>query len=69
MVMIKAEEWLSYFDSHSELEFARMRVVVRKIQADAIRYAANMSGDDKNVALLKEADNLEINPCIPEPKV
>lgn len=57
--MRKAEEWLSYFDSHSELEFARMLVVVRQIQADGLRYAANLSGEERTTFLLKLADELD----------
>lgn len=38
---------------------ARSLRIVRWIQADALRYAANMSGDLKNTVLLKEADELD----------
>lgn len=58
--MKKAEEWILMFDLVSGgIMDARAVRIVRWIQADALRYAANMSGDLKNVALLKEADELD----------
>lgn len=57
IIMKKAEEWVLALDVPGS-PVAAIRTV-RCIQADALRYAADMSGDMKNVILLKEADELE----------
>lgn len=57
MIMRLAEEWVLSMDV-PPLSVREVRVI-RAIQADALRYAANMTGDLKNVYLLKEADELD----------
>jgi len=54
-----AEEWVLSLDVVGRVDQAIR--AVRHIQADALRYAANMSGDIKNVKLLEEADELDGN--------
>ena len=62
--MIEAEDWASYFAAPSELEDKRNIASIRKIQADAIRWATNLSGPLRGQTALAKAD--ELDP--PEPK-
>ncbi len=60
--MIDSNDWASYFAAADQLEDHRNIATIKKIQADALRYAANMSGDGKNIVLLAMAEELDPQP-------
>lgn len=45
----------------------QIMALVESVQADALRYAANLSGDSKDMFLLALADQLDPQPPHPKP--
>lgn len=60
--MIDSNDWASYFAAADQLEDHRNIATIKKIQADALRYAANMSGETRDAFLLALADKLDPQP-------
>ncbi len=68
--MRRAEEWTALdpaFCVDSDCTSEELLAFIRKVQADALRYATNLSGDNKNRFLIALADQLDPQPAHPTP--
>ncbi len=68
--MKRAEEWAALdpaFCVDSDCTSEELVAFIRKVQADGLRYAANLSGDERDAFLLALADKLDPQPAHPKP--